>query len=176
MKLIKHTGDPEIPTSSMADIAFLLIVYFMVTATFSATRGLDFSLPKDDDNPPIVEKEDSVLIELQPSGEILVDQKVMQLDEIFEYLKPKLEANPKKPVIIRSQPTAPYKYMLEVFDALRKIKIKTQDDGTREVYTVTLADIQQADKKPEEGAEPIDLGKDVNVSIPTQREIDSFWF
>ena len=35
MKLIKHSGDPEIPTSSMADIAFLLIVYFMVTATFS---------------------------------------------------------------------------------------------------------------------------------------------
>ena len=64
MRLKKHESDPEIPTSSMADIAFLLIVYFMVTATFAATRGLDFALPKDDDNPPIVEKEDSVLIHI----------------------------------------------------------------------------------------------------------------
>ena len=33
----------------MADIAFLLIIYFMVTTTFAATRGLDFSLPQEDD-------------------------------------------------------------------------------------------------------------------------------
>ena len=38
----------------MADIAFLLIVYFMVTTTFAATRGLDFSLPPEDDTPPMV--------------------------------------------------------------------------------------------------------------------------
>ena len=54
----------EIPTSSMADITFLLIVYFMVTTTFAATRGLDFALPKDDDTPPVIEKEESVLIEM----------------------------------------------------------------------------------------------------------------
>ena len=62
MKLTKTRASDEIPTSSMADIAFLLIVYFMVTATFAATRGLDFALPKDDDTPPIVKKEESVLI------------------------------------------------------------------------------------------------------------------
>lgn len=179
MRLKKHESDPEIPTSSMADIAFLLIVYFMVTATFAATRGLDFALPKDDDNPPIVEKEDSVLIQIEPTGQLNVDKEPpMHVDEgfapkLFDYLKPKLEANPKKPVIIRSDPNAPYRYMVEVFDALRKIKIKTSDDGLqREVYTVTLADIQAAAEEDP----PKDLGKDVNVSIPTQREIDSFWF
>ena len=41
----------------MADIAFLLIVYFMVTTTFTATRGLDFALPEEDDTPPVIEKE-----------------------------------------------------------------------------------------------------------------------
>ena len=34
----------EIPTSSMADIAFLLIIFFMVTAVISATKGLELSL------------------------------------------------------------------------------------------------------------------------------------
>ena len=79
----KPIGDAEIPTSSMADIAFLLIVYFMVTATFAATRGLDFALPKDDDNPPIVEKEDSVLIEIG-NGQINMDKEPpMTFDEDF---------------------------------------------------------------------------------------------
>lgn len=145
MKIKKPAVSDEIPTSSMADIAFLLIIYFMVTTTFAATRGLDFSLPPEDDTPPMVEKEDSVLIEIQPGGVYVVDQKPMQLSEILDYLKPKLERNPKKPVIIRPQPNAEYGYMVNVFDELR-----------------------QAEDK---------IGMKVeNISIPTQREVEMFWF
>ena len=146
MKIKVTRPSDEIPTSSMADIAFLLIVYFMVTTTFAATRGLDFALPKDDDTPPIVEKEDAVLIDIQPDGRLIVDQKPMELNEILEYLDPKLKNNPKKPVIIKPQPEAPYGMMVAVFDVLRQ------------------------------GKETLRLEKDINVSLPTQREIESFWF
>ena len=81
----------KIFTASMADIAFLLIIYFMVTTTFAATRGIDFSLPQEDDS-PLVDKEESVLIEIQPGGVLLVDNKPLPLDNILEYLKPKLES------------------------------------------------------------------------------------
>ncbi len=168
MKLKKTPPNDEIPTSSMADIAFLLIVYFMVTTTFAATRGLDFALPKDDDTPPIIEKEEAVLIEIRPSGDVIVDREIKDLVDIFDYLKPKLERNPKKPVIIKPEPEAPYGKMVAVFDVLRRIKIKKE--GTKvSVYEIDLQEIQQAEK------DEIDLGKDVNVSIPTQREIESFW-
>ena len=145
MKLDREKTSDEIPTSSMADIAFLLIVYFMVTTTFTATRGLDFALPEDDDTPPVIEKEDSVLIEIMPSGELIVDQRSMPLEEVLPYLKPKLDANPKKPVIIRPDPDAPYGHMVEVLDVLRRAK----DHGIKE---------------------------EIRISIPTQREIDSFWY
>ena len=134
----------EIPTSSMADVAFLLIIYFMVTSTFAATRGLDFALPEQEDNPPMIEKEESVLIEIQAAGNVVVDQQPMEIADILEYLKPKLERNPMKPVIIRPDPAAPYGRMVDVFDELRA------------------------------GAEQ---GVEVkNISIPTQREIEAFWY
>jgi len=145
MKLKKGNVSDEIPTASMADIAFLLIIYFMVTTTFAATRGLDFSLPQEEDTPPMVEKEEAVLIEIQAGGVLIVDQKPMLLDEILEYLEPKLERNPRKPVIIRPQQNAAYGDMVSVFDELRQAKDK--------------------------------IGFEVkNISIPTQREIDMFWF
>ncbi len=169
MKIRVNRPSDEIPTSSMADIAFLLIVYFMVTTTFAATRGLDFALPKDDDTPPVVEKEESVLIEIRPTGDVIVDQEVKQLGDIFDYLKPKLERNPKKPVIIKPDPEAPYGQMVGVFDTLRRIKI-IQEGTAVQVYEISLKEIQKAEE------EERDLGKDVNVSIPTQREIESFWF
>ncbi len=145
MKISKKSRvSEEIPTASMADVAFLLIIYFMVTSSFAATRGLDFALPEQEDNPPMIEKEESVLIEIQPSGQIVVDNQPMKLDDVLDYLKPKLERNPMKPVIIRPDPNAPYGYMVDVFDMLREGK--------------------------EKGVEV------KNISIPTQREIEAFWY
>ena len=58
---------------------------------------------------------------------------------------PKLERNPRKPVIIRPNPDAQYGYMVDVFDELRQAEAK--------------------------------IGMKVdNISIPTQREIEMFWF
>ena len=144
MRFKRSTVSDEIPTASMADIAFLLIIYFMVTTTFAATRGLDFSLPQEEDT-PLVDKEESVLIEIQPGGVLMVDNRVMPLSEVLDYLKPKLERNPMKPVIIRPDEIAEYGYMVDVFDELRQAKDK--------------------------------IGIEVkNVSIPTQREIQMFWY
>lgn len=140
----KNQVTDEIPTSSMADIAFLLIIYFMLTTTFAATRGIDFALPKEEDNPPVVEKEESVLIEILPDGNLLVDQEPMAREAVLDYLAPKLERNPRKPVIIRPDPSAPYGAMVAVYDVLRQ---------------------------------GVDKGVEVkNITIPTQREIDRFWY
>ena len=144
MRFKRQTVNDEIPTASMADIAFLLIIYFMVTTTFAATRGLDFSLPEEEDT-PLIDKEEAVLIEIQPGGSLMVDSKPMQLSEVLDYLKPKLERNPRKPVIIRPMENSEYGYMVDVFDELRQAKDK--------------------------------IGLEVkNVSIPTQREIQMFWY
>lgn len=141
---LKKEASDEIPTSSMADIAFLLIIYFMITTTFAATRGLDWALPQEDENTPEVEKEEAVLIEILPSGELLVDQDSMKKEAIMDYLLPKLERNPKKPVIIQPDPEAPYGKMVEVFDELRQGE---EDEGIK-----------------------------INISIPTRREIEMFWY
>ena len=46
MKFKKKKLSAEIFTGSMADVTFLLIIFFMVTSVFSASRGFEFSLPE----------------------------------------------------------------------------------------------------------------------------------
>lgn len=119
MRISRKSASQEIPTASTADIAFLLIIYFMVTTVFSATRGLDFALPKEEPATD-VKAEESVEIKINPDCSLLVDGKPMLLDQILNYLKPKLERNPEKPVIIHPLPEAPYRCMVDVFDELRQ--------------------------------------------------------
>jgi biopolymer transport protein ExbD len=117
MKLKRDKDPVVIPTSSMADIAFLLIIFFMVTTVFSATKGLEFKLPKDDDSTP-PESEEAVFIKVYPDSSITVDCKPMRPEQILDYLEPKLTRNPEKPVILYTDADAPYSGMIAVYDAL----------------------------------------------------------
>lgn len=153
MKLRNRQEEPEIPTASMADIAFLLIVFFMLTTVFSVTKGLDFALPEEEEIPDEIKKEESIHVMVQASGALLVDQKPLEMEELLAYVKEVLTSdangdgvpdNPNKPVIIQTDPDAKYQYMMDVFDELRQ------------------------------APEKIDMAIK-NIAIPTQREIDALF-
>lgn len=135
MKLDRRTTtDASIPTSSMADIAFLLIIFFMVTSVFSATKGLEFALPTDDHESVDREARDAVFIHVQ-AERVLVDCRVMGVDEILPYLEPKLLRNPGKPVILYTDSEAQYQRMIDVYDALAGSG--SEDSG----YSFSVTDI-----------------------------------
>ena len=124
MKLDRRKDTPEIPTASMADIAFLLIIYFMVTTVFSATKGMQFELPKEQEE-TTAKQEESIYIEVMTSGAMRVDGRPMEIDQLLNYVVPKLKINQRKPVIIHPEPTTPYSAMIMVYDELMASKAKT---------------------------------------------------
>jgi biopolymer transport protein ExbD len=149
MKFTKKPLDSEIFTGSMADITFLLIIFFMVTMAFSSNRGIDFALPEDTTSAPEISQEESVDVLVLPGPVdgppvIQVDGRQMPINQLLPYVAEKLKQNPNKPVILRTDPGAVYGNMLVVFDELRQA--------------------------PDRIGMKID-----NISIPTQREIENIW-
>ncbi len=136
MRIKKKEIQSEIFTGSMADISFLLIIYFMITSAFSATRGLDFALPEDTQTPEI-KQEDSIDVHVSRGGVIQVDGTGISLEGLLPYVADKLKQNPDKPVILRTDPDATYGDMILVFDELRQapskidVEIKTISIPTR---------------------------------------------
>lgn len=116
-----ETEPDLIPTSSMADIAFLLIIYFMITITFSATQGLDMAMPEE---APSTVTERGVLVAINADNSLTVDGASMPLSGLLPYLAPKLKHNPHKPVIIYPDPQAHYGAMVGVYDELLQGKQK----------------------------------------------------
>ena len=136
MRIKKKDIQSEIFTGSMADISFLLIIYFMITSAFSTDRGLDFALPEDTQTPEI-KQEDSIDVHVLRGGAIEVDGTGLALEGLLPYVADKLKQNPDKPVILRTDPDATYGDMIRVFDELRQapdkidLEIKTISIPTR---------------------------------------------
>ena len=119
-----HRSQTEIPTSSMADIAFLLIIFFMLTAVFTSSRGLQFAFPKDDPTDMDVQPEEAIHIKIVGEGQFRVDKQFMTLEEMAGYIQSKMEQNPQKPVIIQTEMQVPYHVMIDVFDLLKLLEVK----------------------------------------------------
>ena len=137
MRIRRQEVSSEIPTASMADVAFLLIIFFLVASFYSVTRGIQFSLPKNEEEALTAEPEAAVLIEVGSDGTLTVDGRPMALGEVQAYLRPKLERNPTKSVILQTSLDAPYHAMTDVFDELRQVGVENlviPTSAQRELY------------------------------------------
>ena len=139
----------------MADIAFLLIIFFMVTAVFSATKGLEFKLPSNEDDNRKAETEEAVFIKVAADGSVSVDCKPMLIGDILDYLAPKLLRDAQKPVILYTDPFASYQAMISVYDVL---VVPEREDN-----------LSRAENLPEKYG-----WKVKNISVPTQTEIEDY--
>ena len=68
----------EIPTASMADIAFLLLIFFLVTTTIDVDTGIGMTLPpklEEDQEPPPVKERNMLKILVNAQGQVLLEDK-----------------------------------------------------------------------------------------------------
>ncbi|TYA71973.1 ExbD/TolR family protein [Seonamhaeicola marinus] len=87
---------PEINAGSMADIAFLLLIFFLVTATVSTDTGINRLLPKECPNPPCtvdIHERNILEVRINNKDEVMVETNVIALEELKDLAKNFLDNN-----------------------------------------------------------------------------------
>jgi len=120
MKIKKKLGaPPAIPTSSMADIAFLMIIFFLVSTTMKRDQGLGLTLPGYGQSTVKVRKKNICNIWINAQEKIALDGKPVSLGEIKPILEEKLKANEKLIVSLKTDKQASYNAMIDVLDEIK---------------------------------------------------------
>ena len=83
---MERRSAPEVNAGSMADIAFLLLIFFLVTTTIETDSGLNRKLPPMEDiiDPPIIKERNIFTVVVNKNNDLLVEEKPMQIDELRE--------------------------------------------------------------------------------------------
>src|SRR5690606_27475181 len=80
----RRKGAPEVNAGSMADIAFLLLIFFLVTTTIETDAGLDRMLPPIE--PPeedvIIRQKNIFTVNINKNGQLLVEEELMNLKNL----------------------------------------------------------------------------------------------
>ena len=113
--------DEPIPTASMADITFLLIIFFMVSTVFDVSRGIQMRLPATTTQQDI--KERNVTVSIDATQTLFLDGERTELRGLGRAVLGKLAAKPEGFVLIKSDQAVPYRRVVDVLDELLQVGI-----------------------------------------------------
>ena len=107
MKFTKKTKiSSEIPTASMPDIIFMLLVFFMVTTVLKEYSGLPVNLPKAKRIEKLKSKRHTVQVWVSKEGLISIDDRLMGVDDVSLVMYDKRIADPQIVVSLKGDEDA----------------------------------------------------------------------
>ena len=114
----KRVRAGEIPTASMADIAFLLLIFFLVTTTIDMDKGLGLVLPPKGEEKEIPKRNISNIL-INARGDILLDKEPIQMRDLRQVVREKMAVNDKLIFSVKTHPKARYQAYVNVLDQLK---------------------------------------------------------
>lgn len=156
----KKRSNPEVDSSSMADIAFLLLIFFLVTTTIASDKGIMMQLPPE--APPTdvqIKQKNLFKVLVNSNDKLLVEDKPMELSEIREECKtfltnygkdPKSSDSPKDAITsIKTDRGTTYSVYIEVLDEVKRAyhEVRAEHVG------LSLQEYLALDKDDKDGAD-----------------------
>ena len=108
----------EIQSSSMADIAFLLLIFFLVTTTIDMDKGLGIVLPAEGEQVE-VSKKNILTCLINSTGQVLLGDEPVKISDISNVVRQKLQVNNKLIISVKSHEKTKYKDYISVLDQLK---------------------------------------------------------
>ncbi len=120
----KSKVSDEMSSAGMADIAFLLLIFFLVTTVFPRDRGLRIVLPEAQEEVEIPQR-NILHIEVQPTGIVELrrgespDVQQIRPQQLEQIWRQEVAQNPELIAGVQTHPDAAHRHMVAVLDALQ---------------------------------------------------------
>ena len=112
---------PEFNMSSMTDIVFLLLIFFMLASTLVTTNAIDIILPKASGK---TENKRSVAVSIKKDLTYYIDQKRVGLSVLESELLSALSGQDQPTIVLRAEKSVPVDNVVKVMDIANRNKFK----------------------------------------------------
>jgi len=112
---------PEFNMSSMTDIVFLLLIFFMIASTLVTTNAIDILLPKASGK---TENKKSVAVSIKKDLSFYIDQSKVKVQNLEAELLELLQKEATPTLVLRAEKSVPVDYVVKVMDIANRNKFK----------------------------------------------------
>lgn len=115
----KKNRKAEIPQASLADIAFLLLIFFICTTTINVDKGIGLVLPPKGETKEVPKKNITNLL-INAEGTVMLDENIVDVRDIRMQIQRKLQENPNLIVSVKTDANTQYSDYVRVLDQLKQ--------------------------------------------------------
>jgi biopolymer transport protein ExbD len=114
--------EAEINLTPMLDVVFIMLIFFIVTATFIRETGLDVNRP-DQDQAQVVQEEGAILVIIDSTDDIWIDRRVVDPRAVRANVERLHAEDPDRPVVIQAANASSAEMLVTVMDAARQANV-----------------------------------------------------
>lgn len=128
----RNEQESKVNLTPMLDVVFIMLIFFIVTATFIAEAGIDINPPDDRIQPPPNPKNQAILVNITANNRFLISTRDVDIRLLRPHLQQLNAANPKAPVVINAHSESNANALIKVMDTARAVGISNiQLAGTK---------------------------------------------
>ncbi|MEX0647583.1 MAG: biopolymer transporter ExbD [Balneolaceae bacterium] len=169
----------EIDGSSLADIAFLLLIFFLVVTTIDVDTGISLVLPPmpdEDIEPPPVRERNLLKILVNAQGMVLMDEEPIDISMVRERVKefvdnptnsPDLSESPDDAIVsIKTDRRTPYNIYIDMLDEVMGAYLELRNAASMERYGIPFTELESNSEQREDIQEV--YPKKISIAEPDQ--------
>ncbi|MFL2546696.1 MAG: ExbD/TolR family protein [Candidatus Rariloculaceae bacterium] len=112
----------EINLTPMLDVVFIMLIFFIVTATFIRETGLDVNRPEQD-QPQVVQEEGAILVIIDATDDIWIDNRIVDGRAVRANVERLHAEDPERPVVIQAAKESSAETLVTIMDAARQANV-----------------------------------------------------
>ena len=118
----RNKVEPAFNSSSMSDLVFLLLIFFMLTSTLVAPNAIKLMLPSSSSK---TMAKQTITVYINEEMTYFVDETPADESQLMELINGKIGADSDATVVLRSDKSVPVQYIVNVIDAVNQINNAT---------------------------------------------------
>lgn len=156
----KKKPEPEIPTSSMADISFLLLLFFLVSTVIDVDTGIGLTLPEfippEQQTTVPISKDRLAAVLINENGDVLLNNEIIAVPQISKTLKPRIEskidlpANKKLVVSVKTDRKTSYNLYIQALDQIKEAYFEVREQYAQTKYGKRFIDLNDKSEEMKE--------------------------
>ena len=131
----RNKVEPTFNSSSMSDLVFLLLIFFMLTSTLVAPNAIKLMLPSSSSK---TMAKQTVTVYINDKFQYFIDEDQIDESQLTDLINAKIVNDTQATVVLRSDKTVPVQYVVNVIDAVNEI-----NNATGNNHKVILATSQK---------------------------------
>ena len=118
-----ETEENEINLTPMLDVVFIMLIFFIVTATFIRETSIEANRPDQQESVPVVQEDGAILIIIDNNDDIWMNGLIIDDRAVRPNIQRLHAENPDRPVVIQAEPNSSAEKLVTVMDASRQADV-----------------------------------------------------